>query len=136
MLPADRDWHGRAGADEATLSELRGVAPYPLPAAYPAFLGAGDGGEGPLPVEPGWICLDSSAEVIETARRGAHAEFFPGLFVVGGNGAGELVAFDTSGGAFGRLVVFDATNTDPAESVVPLAEDFDALVAMIGVPSD
>jgi len=128
-----RDWHKVAGAPPATLAQLRTIAPVPLPESYLSLLAFSNGGEGPLPVQPLWFCLYPAEEVIEIERAGSFREFFPNLFVIGGNGGGEAIALDLRRGAPYPLVSFDMTNIDLAESIWPIALSFDAALELIGV---
>lgn len=127
-----RDWIAVAGATPDEIAALRSVAPIPLPEAYVSLLAFSNGGEGPLPDQPCYFCLYPALEVAQIEREGAFHEFFPGLFVIGGNGGGEAVAIDTAEVGY-RIVHFDMVNIDLGESVEPLAANFDAFVELIGL---
>jgi len=129
---AGREWRKAEGVSERAMAELREVAPRSLPESYFSLLTFSNGGEGPLPVQPLWLCLYRAEEVVRIARQGTFEEFFSGLFVIGGNGAGEAVAFDLRAAAPHSLVSFDMTNTDLAESVCLIAPSFDAALELIG----
>ena len=128
-----REWHGNPGASEEAIALLVAAAPVRLPKGYLALLSESDGGEGPLPVQPFKIVLNSASEVVKDYQDGTFEEFFPGLFVVGSNGAGQGIAFDTNHGDPGPIVYFDMTNIDLSESIVLLVKDFDLLMGMIGL---
>jgi hypothetical protein len=87
-------------------------------------------------VDPFNLCLYSAEEVIEIERERWYREFFPGLFVIGGNGGGEAIALDVRGAEPWPVVYFDMTNIDLQESVQPLAPDFDSFIAIIGLAGD
>jgi hypothetical protein len=132
MLPPERDWRSRAGANSQTLAALRAAAAVELPGEYIRLLAWSDGGEGPLPVQPCWFQLYPASETIEIWRSAVYVEFFPGLLVFGGNGGGEAVAFDLRGPAPWPVVYFDMTNIDLAESIRPLAPDFPTFLEIVG----
>lgn len=136
MIPSDREWHPAHAASATALADLRSAAPARLPAAYLELLAFSNGGEGPLPVDPFNLCLYSAEEVIEIERDGSSREFFPGLFVIGGNGGGEAIALDVRETEPWPVVYFDMTNINLHESVQPLAPDFDSFIAMIGLTGD
>ncbi|TPN79531.1 SMI1/KNR4 family protein [Mesorhizobium sp. CU2] len=131
-----REWRKNDGASEAAIGKLWGVSPMVLPQSYFSFLVLSNGGEGPLPVQPWWFVLDPAEEVIETVQAGRFKEFFPGLFVIGGNGAGQAIAFDLRSDGSCPVVAFDMTNSNFDESVLPIAPDFDTLIEMIGLSGE
>ena len=136
MIASDREWHPARAASATALADLRSVAPARLPPMYLELLAFSNGGEGPLPVDPFNLCLYSAEDVIEIERERSYREFFPGLFVIGGNGGGEAIALDVRGAEPWPIVYFDTTNIDLQESVRPLAPDFDSFMAMIGLVGD
>lgn len=127
-----REWHQVEGASAAALAQLRTIAPVELPESYFSLLAFSNGGEGPLPVQPLWLCLDPAEEVAGTAQAGTLRDFFPNLFVIGGNGGGEAIAFDLRAGEPYPVVAFDMANADLAESVRQIAPSFDAALDLIG----
>jgi len=127
-----RDWFALTGASTDEMAALRALAPIALPEAYFALLEFSNGGEGPLPVQPCNFCLYPAAEAMQIAQEGAFRDSFPGLFVIGGNGGGELIAIDTITQGH-PIVYFDMANIDSRESVVSLAPNFDAFVELIGL---
>ena len=100
----------------------------PFTESYFSLLRYSNGGEGPLPVHPLWLCLHPAEQVIENAREGIFS--FPGMFVIGSNGAGEAIAFDLRGTGSPPLVHFDMI--DPEESVLTIALTFDIALTLIG----
>ena len=129
-----REWHKVDGATVSALAKLRDVAPVPLSESYFSLLSFSNGGEGPLPVQPLWLCLYSAEEVIHFHQQGTFKEFFDGVFVIGGNGGGEAVAFDLTSKPY-PVVSFDMTNINIDESVRPIAHNFEALLDLIGLTS-
>lgn len=127
-----REWHKVESASLAAIEQLKAVAPVPLPQGYLSFLLFSNGGEGPLPVQPFWICLYPAEEVMQIEQNGTFREFFPELFVIGGNGGGEAIALDLRGTEPYPLVAFDMINIDLSESVQTIAASFDAALELIG----
>lgn len=127
-----REWHKAQGASSAALAQLRSVAPLELPESYFSLLAFSNGGEGPLAVQPFWLCLYPAEEVAQIEQDGDFREFFDKFFVIGGNGGGEAVAFDLRESAPYPLVAFDMTNIDLSQSVLQIAPSFDDALAFIG----
>jgi len=133
MLSPDATWHGNSAVAPAALDNLRRIAGAELPDEYFAFLAFSNGGEGPLGVDPGYIVIDSAEDAASQKEKKTFEEFFPGFFMFGGNGGGELFAFDLRGSKPWPVVMIDMTNIDLKESVVRVAEDFRQLVPHIGI---
>jgi len=128
----DREWYGAEPASEEAIAALQEIAPARLPDGYLHLLAFSNGGEGPLPVQPLWLVLYPAEEVKKIARDGSFATYFPGLFVIGGNGGGEAIALDLRSQEPWPLVAFDTTNNNQAESVLPIASSFDEALGLIG----
>lgn len=128
----DREWHKAEGASSAAIAQLRSVAPVDLPESYFSLLSFSNGGEGPLPVQPLWLCLYPAEEATQIELEGTFQEFFEKLFVIGGNGGNEAVAFDLREGEPYPLVTFDTTNINLSESVWQIAPSFDDAMELIG----
>ena len=96
----DKNWSTKAGAAAADIAELIAMSGNALPEDYLRFLRFSNGGEGPLSIQPFWLVLDSAAFVTSTLLDGTLSEFFPGLVVIGSNGAGEAIAFDFRSGRY------------------------------------
>lgn len=88
---------------------------------------------GRLAVSPWNFCLDSAEETAKYQRERTFEEFFPGFFVFGGNGAGELLALDMRAPAPWPVVAIDSCNGDLSESVLRVAENFGAFLSLVGV---
>lgn len=126
-------WQSEEGAASEDLAKMVSASRMALPEDYLAFLRVSNGGQGPLPVEPLWLALDSVDTVTNTLADGTFTEFFPSFIVIGTNGAGEGIAFDFRSGGDAGVVYFDMTNIDLAESAQPLAASFTGLLALAGV---
>jgi hypothetical protein len=108
----------------------------PLPTEYLQLLTFSNGGEGPLAVQPWNFCLDSAEEAAKYWCERTFEEFFPGFFVFGGNGAGELLALDLRGSAPWPVVAIDSGNCDLGESVLRVAQDFGTFLSLVGVEKE
>lgn len=53
--------------------------------------------------------------------------------MIGGNGAGEAIAFDMRVSKPSPIVAFDMTNTNLIEVVVTVASDFVSFLKLVGV---
>ena len=134
MIPADREWFRNEGASAGALARLRGAASSTLPEDYFALLAFSNGGEGSLPIPPFNFVLYSAEEAVRIERESTFKDFFSGLFVFGGNGGGEAIAFDLRNAEPWPIVYFDMTNIDLEESIQLLAPDFASFARLIGIP--
>lgn len=125
-------WFNVEGASPEALSGLRVVSPASLPESYYALLAYSNGGEGPLCVQPLWLSLFPSEEVVRLLLAGTFRDGFPNLLVIGSNGAGEAVAFDLGASEPYPVVAFDMSNGEGAEAIQPMADSFDELLDLIG----
>lgn len=132
MLIEGANWSGNPSANSEAIDRLRKVAGVHLPEDYYRFLKFSDGGEGPLAIDPGYIVIDSAEDAASQKENKIFDEFFPGFFMFGGNGAGELFAFDVRDLKPWPIVMIDITNIDLAESVVRIANDFSDFLKHIG----
>ncbi len=136
MSLSDRDWTGSSAATPQALAALEEAAPVPLPASYYRLLEASNGGEGPISRQPCYLVLDPAEIVTDAIKTGQHREFFEGFVIIGTNGAGEFIAFDTRGATPWPVVAIDMCNIDLSESVLPIASDFDAFLDLVGSECD
>jgi hypothetical protein len=127
-------WHRLPGAPAESLQALRIEFGENLPFEYTELLGWSNGGEGSLLVQPYALCLDSAEDVLRYWREAAYRHDFPGFLVIGSNGAGEYIAFDTRQPKSWPVVALDMTNIDLCETVTPVAQDFATLLNFIAVP--
>jgi hypothetical protein len=93
-----------------------------LPREYLAFLAFSDGGEGPLLPPYYTLCLDTAACACAPDRVAIFKDIYPGWFVFGGDGGGELYAFDLTGKEPWPVIRFDGI--DPEGSVEQIADSF------------
>jgi hypothetical protein len=132
MIADNREWHPQQGASAEEIAAARGSSPKQLPDSYFALLAHCNGGEGPLPVSPYYFILDPANEASSGSLVRAHG--LDGLFVIGGNGGGELIAFDLREENPWPIVHVDMIAG--ADSIETIATDFDEFVAMIGLNAE
>jgi hypothetical protein len=130
MISADREWLRFDGALPGAISALQLATSITLPSEYINLLQSTNGGEGPLPVSPYNLCLDSAESATSYNNSDASSSLHPGLFVFGGDGGGTLLALDVRGPRSWPVVCFDPI--DLAGSIEPVAQDFASLVTLIG----
>ena len=133
MSVLDRDWNAVPGASDEAIDRLRKAVPIRLPESYVSLLRLTNGGEGPLSRPPFYFCLDSAEYVADVVVNKTHEEFFPGFLMIGSNGGGEFIAFDLRTPGTLPLVALDMNNADLTETVLPVAENFDAFIEVVGV---
>lgn len=80
-------------ASPALIAQSQAKLSFPLPADYVSFLRQMNGGEGSLG-KGAYVALWRVEELGERNAGYEVAEFSPGLFLFGSNGAGEAFAFD------------------------------------------
>ena len=114
------------GAPPEAIQQLRSEV-MGLPAAYLELLSVGDGGEVGLKVSPFNLCLDSAESALSYWKSGKYT--MKGVFVFGGNGGGELLAFDMREPGNISIISFDPI--DPDGSVEKVAPNFENLMAQI-----
>ncbi|WP_037500153.1 SMI1/KNR4 family protein [Sphingomonas jaspsi] len=126
-------WLSRAdhAASAEQIETLKAICPIELPASYLALLAESDGAEAGLSVDPLWLVIYDAAEVIEIATSGAFAAHFPGHFLFGDSGGADAFAFVTLGNEAGQIVTIEVGATDEAAKIRPVADSFDALLALI-----
>ncbi|HEY0311582.1 MAG TPA: SMI1/KNR4 family protein [Allosphingosinicella sp.] len=127
-----RDWYRLDGASAQTVAALRSAAPDELPETYLQLLSVSNGGEGPLPVSPFNLCLDSAEEVMARLASGNYGQSdLDGFLIFGGNGGGEYLAFDVRQGEQWPVVTIDmVAGPSSAEIVAP---DFERFLDLIDV---
>jgi hypothetical protein len=101
----DAVWDPEEPAKPESIQNLVENAGKELPEEYLALLGYSDGGDGILGIEPGWLQLWSSTEVLEHNKDYEIEEYIPGFFGFGSSGGGELLAFDTRRGKPWKIVM-------------------------------
>ena|SRR5215467_4429813 len=126
MSTESEPWLFSERASPQVLDELR-TAVGSLPQAYIGLLSRGNGGEVELQCSPLVLCLDSAESALDYWRSGKYTK--PGVFVFGGNGGGELLAFDLSTPGKWPVVCFDPI--DPEGSTRVVAPDLEGLLAQV-----
>lgn len=128
-----KGWLIRAdhGASAEQIEVLKAVCPITLPGSYLELFSESNGAEAGLSVDPLWLVVYDAAEAIGIATSGAFAAHFPGYFLFGGSGGADAFAFDTSFEGEGKVVTIEIGATEEAAKIRPVADSFDALLALI-----
>lgn len=121
-------WLNKNGASQKALSALC-AAVGQLPVEYVSLLSRGNGGEVALTVSPFNLCLDSAEESLSYWKSGTYP--LQGVFVFGGNGAGDLIAIDMRQPAPWSVIHFDPI--DPEGSIETVAVDFSTFLGLVSV---
>ena len=124
-------WDRVPPASESAIQALVEQSGVDLPQDYLAFLRFSNGGDGHIGIEPGWFQIWPAEEVVETNQFFELEEELPGFFAFGGNGGGELFAFDMRGPQPWPIVMVPRTPLE-AEFAVKIADDFLAFADAIG----
>ncbi|GLQ98350.1 SMI1/KNR4 family protein [Dyella mobilis] len=119
-------WLVENGASPQALSALREALPL-LPPSYLDLLSRGNGGEAGLAAPPLILVLDPAEDALSFWHSGVCT--MEGVFVFGGNGGLELLAFDMRGNQPWPVISFDPI--DPDGSVETLADDFPAFLRLV-----
>ncbi|GAA5145201.1 hypothetical protein GCM10023213_36460 [Prosthecobacter algae] len=124
-LTTDLQWDAEAPATAANLRALAAATPFPLPEAYLDWLRRGNGGDGPISLDPGWlVCW--CAEDVPVANAEYGVPFLaPGFWAFGSNGREELLAFDfRSSPAAIVMLPLEGLAAEEAIRLAPSFEDF------------
>jgi hypothetical protein len=121
-------WLSAAGASPEVLNRLQREV-VGLPESYLDLLRIGNGGEVGLCVNPYNLCLDSAEDALDYWSSGTYTK--QDVFVIGGNGGGELIAFDLKSAVERRVICFDPISPDDSTEVI--AENFDELMELCEV---
>lgn len=124
-------WDREPPASKEAIAQLESGAGVELPEDYLAFLRDSNGGEGELGVQPCWFQIWRAEEVITCGRDYQVGEFAPGFFAFGGNGGGELLAFDTRDNSPWRVVALPCIGL-AAKEAMPVTANFRDFVAQMG----
>lgn len=116
-------WLSAVGASPEVLNRLQREI-VGLPESYLDLLRIGDGGEVSLSVHPFNLCLDAAQDALDYWLSGAYTK--KNVFVIGGNGGGELIAFDLGKEGKNRVICYDPISPDDSTEVI--AEDFEKLL--------
>lgn len=126
MSKSKPSWLLPQGASEEVLKELQSLV-VGLPASYLDLLRLGNGGEVELSVNPYTLCLDYAEDALSYWKSGTYT--IRDAFVFGGNGGGELLAFDLRKPGICSVVCFDPI--DPEGSIEQIAPSFEEFIAMV-----
>jgi hypothetical protein len=124
-------WDREPPASAEVIGKLISESRLKLPEDYLAFLLQSNGGEGELGIQPGWFRIWQAEEVIQAGLEYEVPKYAPGLFAFGGNGGGELLAFDTRCGIPWPVVALPCIGMDAGEAM-PVAAHFKDFVAQMG----
>jgi hypothetical protein len=122
-------------ASPALIAEAQAKLSFPLPADYVQFLQQMNGGEGSLGGNA-YVALWRVEELGERNAGYEVAEFAPGLFLFGSNGAGEAFAFDNRTGQF-RIVAAPFISMGDLRDAIPIATNFRTFLEVlfaVGIP--
>lgn len=126
MSEAKVHWLNPEGASSEALQELRSTAPS-LPERYLHLLALGNGGEVGLSASPYTLCLDPAEVALDCWRSEDYRAM--SLFVFGGNGGAELLAFKFSVQNAPTVVSFDPI--DPDGSAREVANSFESFLELV-----
>jgi hypothetical protein len=126
MSQSKPSWLFLHGASEEVLKELQ-LTVMGLPASYLDLLRLGNGGEVGLSVSPYTFCLDSAEDALDYWKSGTYP--IQEVFIFGGNGGGELLAFDIRQSGISSVVCFDPI--DPEGSIEQISPSFEQFIALV-----
>lgn len=121
-------WLADEPASPDALNALRSAVPL-LPPEYLALLSRGNGSETELSVFPFNLYLDSAEWALDYWHSGTYT--MNGVFVFGGNGGGELLAFDMRQPAPWPVISFDPIDLDGSIELV--ASDFSSFLKLVNL---
>jgi len=119
-------------ATHEAITKLKLASPVDLPESYLEFLEFSNSGEWDLELQPFVFVSDSAETVTSSIANREYEEFFPGFIMIGSNGAGEYISFDTRQDRPWPVVAIDKTNTDLSESVLRISPDFETFLDHLG----
>jgi len=130
-----REWRAKAPASENEIALLQSKARAELPREYLDLLRFGNGGDGPLALQPLWFQLYSVKDCIDLCLSDQHVlEQFPTLMFFGSNGGLESIAFDLSAGPPWRIVMVDRiAGVGSARQIAP---HMGAFIETIGIDAE
>lgn len=118
-------WLVANGASSSSIERLQQEVSG-LPLSYLRCLSMGNGGEVGLSVSPYNFCLDSAESALDYWLSGTYTK--QGVFVFGGNGGGELLAFELGVADQCSVVCFDPISPDDSTEFV--TSSFDELLKL------
>ena len=126
MNIAKQQWLSPEGASNEALLELQSKIEG-LPSEYIELLRLGNGGEVGLKVSPFNFCLDTIESALNYWKSGTYT--LNNIFVFGGNGGGELLAFDMR--ISGKLPIIAFDPIDPEGSIEQVAPSFEKFLSLV-----
>lgn len=126
MSQSKPSWLLSLGAPEDVLKELQSAV-LGLPPSYLDLLRIGNGGEVELSVWPYTLCLDSAEDALDYWKSETYT--IQDAFVFGGDGGGELLAFDMRQPDTCSVICFDPI--DPEGSIEQIAPSFEHFIALV-----
>ncbi len=121
-------------ASAALIAQSQAKLSFPLPADYASFLRQMNGGEGSL--GKAYVALWRVEQLGERNAGYEVAEFAPGLFLFGSNGAGEAFAFDARVSPT-RIVAVPFIGMEELSDAIVIATNFRAFLEVLfttGIP--
>lgn len=121
-------------ASPALIAQAQAKLSFLLPTDYVLFLQQMNGGEGSL--GKAYVALWRVEELGDRNAGYEVAEFAPGLFLFGSNGAGEAFAFDTRSDQF-RIVAVPFIGIDDLRDAIAIATNFRTFLEVLytsGIP--
>jgi hypothetical protein len=122
-------------ASPAVIAQAQAKLSFLLPADYVRFFQQMNGGEGSLGGNA-YVALWRVEELSDRNAGYEVAEFAPGLFLFGSNGAGEAFAFDTRSDQF-RIVAVPFIGMDDLSDAIVIATNFRSFLEVLftfGIP--
>ena len=136
-IPEEANWHPEPPAPASAIEALLTACGLDLPKTYLQFLLQGNGGEGELGIEPGWLQMWPVEKVMEYNNGYEIPQWLPRFFGFGSNGGGELFAFDLQSPRPGKIYMIPFGDMREEQAML-IAEDFTAFEEEIGrgLPDD
>jgi hypothetical protein len=132
---ASAKWQRASPTKSDVLHQLVAQAGIKLPGDYLTFLLHSNGGEGELDIDPGWFQIWPAEEIVELNNGYETSKNAPGFFGFGGNGGGEMLAFDMRGNQPWPVVMLPYLGMEP-EMARPVAKDFTEFIQHFGRAND
>lgn len=128
-------WRPELPVLEEEIRQLLEDSGLDLPEDYLDFLRHSNGGEGDLPVLPFNAVIWPAREIMENNRGYELRDFVPGFFAFGGNGGGEMLAFDTRTPPPWKIYTIPYISSGESDAEL-VANSFEEFVGMLGHPHE
>lgn len=103
-----------------------------IPASYMAYITSGALAEGSMDGEPGYFVLWPLDEIAQNNADVEIEKYAPGFVAFGGNGGGELLAFDHTGAVV--MLPMIGLEAQYANKIAKSWEDFEKRIRATGKP--